>query len=295
MKETKLEVLVFTDPYCSWCWATEPMLLTMQERYRDQLHFRYVFGGLVKDIAEFHDVSNNIHSWADCIPHWRMVSERSGQPIDERMCADLDRYPHQSTWPANIAAKAAFMQSEEIGERFLRRMRIAVETERKIISFPEYYEPLAKEIDGLDFERFQKDIADGTAKAAFEEDQATCAAWDAYGFPTMLFYLAGADLNRLTRDVAAYVSGHRSMETYDRVIQSLVPDIVVYQSRPETELLAVYGPMTDRELAQVHNRSKDDEIRVLSRLEEEGSIFRSPRVRGSLWSLTRIEGDYSGE
>jgi protein-disulfide isomerase-like protein with CxxC motif len=292
MSETKLKVLVFTDPYCSWCWATEPMLITMQERYRDQIHFHYVFGGLVKDIAEFYDASNNIGSWADCMPHWKMVSERSGQPINEKLCIDLDKVPHQSTWPANIAAKAAFLQSEDIGARYLRRIRIAVESERKIISFPEVYEPLAKEIQRLDFDRFQNDIKDGKAKEAFEKDLRTCAIWEAYGFPTMLFYRSEADLDHLTRENAAYVGGHRSMETYDRVIRTLVPDIKVYQSRSEEELLAVYGPMTDQELAQVYNRTKEEEIIVLTQLENNGTIFCSPRVRGNLWSLEKIKGDY---
>ena len=77
-KNTKLEVMVFTDPYCSWCWATEPMILTMMEKYRDQLHFHYVFGGLIKDFDDFYDAQNDIRDAAATKPHWKMVSERTG-------------------------------------------------------------------------------------------------------------------------------------------------------------------------------------------------------------------------
>jgi len=57
---SKVEILCFTDPFCSWCWATEPSLLTLRERYRDQLDIRWVMGGLVKDMSAFFDSSNSI-------------------------------------------------------------------------------------------------------------------------------------------------------------------------------------------------------------------------------------------
>ena len=169
-KNTKLEVMVFTDPYCSWCWATEPMILTMMEKYRDQLHFRYVFGGLIKDFDDFYDAQNDIRDAAATKPHWKMVSERTGQPIDENLWEDIAPIRHFSTWPANIAAKAAFLQSEEVGFRLLRRLRRAALTERKIISDKAVYEALARETDGLDFERFQADIESGKAGEAFLDD-----------------------------------------------------------------------------------------------------------------------------
>ena len=282
--ETKLEVLVFTDPYCSWCWATEPMILTMMEKYRDQLHFRYVFGGLIRDFDDFYDAQNDIRDAAATKPHWKMVSERTGQPIDENLWEDIAPIRHFSTWPANIAAKAAFLQSEDIGFRYLRRLRRAALTERKIISDPEIYEALAKETEGLDFDRFHSDIENGAAESAFLEDQRTCEQWQTFGFPTMLFYKAGLDVNDLSRGDAIYVGGHRTMGTYDRVIHTLCPSIEEYPVRSEEELIKVYGPMTDRELGQVHDRSKEEEQDVLAGLEKTGTVRRSARVRGDIWS-----------
>lgn len=284
-KNTKLEVMVFTDPYCSWCWATEPMILTMMEKYRDQLHFRYVFGGLIKDFDDFYDAQNNIRDAAATKPHWKMVSERTGQPIDENLWEDIAPIRHFSTWPANIAAKAAFLQSEEVGFRYLRRLRRAALTERKIISDKAIYEALAKETAGLDLDRFRKDLESKKAEAEFLEDQKTCIQWQTFGFPTMLFYKAGADVNHLTRENAAYVGGHRAMETYDEVIRSLCPEIEEYPVRDEKELLAAYGPMTERELGQVQGRTKDEELDVLIGMEKEGVVWRGERVRGNVWSL----------
>ena len=282
---TKLEVMVFTDPYCSWCWATEPMILSMMERYREQIHFTYVFGGLIKDFDDFYDPDNDIRDAAATEPHWKMVSKRTGQPIDEKLWEDIAPIRHFSTWPANIAAKAAFLQSEEVGFRYLRRLRRAALTERRIISNSEVFEQLARETEGLDFERFRRDVYDGTAKSAFLDDQITCTEWQTWGFPTMIFYKEGADPRHLTRDVATYVGGHRSMDTYDAVIHELCPDIHEYEPRGERELLADYGPMTERELGQVHGRTKEQELKVLEGLEREGAVVRTERVRGNVWSL----------
>jgi putative protein-disulfide isomerase len=290
-KGTKLEVMVFTDPYCSWCWATEPMILSMMERYREQIHFTYVFGGLIKDFDDFYDPGNDIRDAAATEPHWKMVSERTGQPIDERLWEDIAPIRHFSTWPANIAAKAAFLQSEEVGFRYLRRLRRAALTERRIISDSEVYEELARETEGLDYERFLRDIADSDAKSAFLDDQITCTEWQAWGFPTMLFYKEGSDVRNLTSEVATYVGGHRSMEVYDQVIHDLCPDIREYEPRPEAELLADYGPMTERELGQMHGRTKEQELEVLEGLEREGTVERTERVRGNMWSVPSEDGE----
>jgi putative protein-disulfide isomerase len=254
-------------------------------KYRDQLHFRYIFGGLIRDFDNFYDELNNIRDAAATEPHWKIVSERTGQPIDEKLWEDIAPIPHFSTWPANVAAKAAFLQSEEVGFRFLRRLRRAALTERKIISRPEIYEALAKETEGLDFDRFCRDIESGKARSAFLDDQKICMEWQTFGFPTMLFYKEGADVNHLTHETAAYVGGHRDMETYDSVIHALCPDIEEYPARSEAELIAAYGPMTERELGQVHDRSKEAELDVLEKLEEAGKVQRNERIRGNVWSV----------
>lgn len=281
----KLEVMVFTDPYCSWCWATEPMILSMAEKYRDQIHFTYVFGGLIKDMDNFYDSSNDIADASAVLPHWKMVSERSGQPINEMLWDDLSKIRHFSSWPANIACKAAFFQGENVGERYLRNMRMAALTDRKIISNEEVYNEIAKNTEGLDFEQFKRDLDEGNAKKAFEEDQIMCIRWEAHGFPTMLFYKADADFEHLTKETATYVGGHRSMETYDDIIRDLVPDINVFASRDEKELLAEYGPMTEREIGEIKKRSKEEEYAILENLANNREILKFPKVRGNIWSL----------
>lgn len=295
--EPKVEVLVFTDPYCSWCWATEPMILAMMEHYGDQLHMTYVFGGLIRDMDDFYDATNDIADASQVEPHWAMVSERSGQPINEKLWQDTGKIRHFSSWPANVAAKAAFLQGEKPGFDYLRRLRQAALTERTVISDKDEYLRLAREVPSVDYEAFCAALDSGDAERAFQKDQETCAVWQAFGFPTMLFHKASVDVNdlaALNRQNAVYVGGHRSMDVYDGVISMLAPDIEERAPRGEVEVLRTYGPMTERELAQVENRTTEEELAVLEDLEKRGEVTRHERVRGNLWSVKGSENDLVG-
>lgn len=55
MAPSVLEIVSFTDPYCTWCWGSEPILRKIQEVYRTQVSIRFVMGGLVEDMRNFSD------------------------------------------------------------------------------------------------------------------------------------------------------------------------------------------------------------------------------------------------
>jgi len=65
----RIEITCFTDSYCSWCWASEPMLYRIRETYRHQVRVRYVMGGLVRDMADFYDSLEDIRTTAEVAPH----------------------------------------------------------------------------------------------------------------------------------------------------------------------------------------------------------------------------------
>jgi predicted DsbA family dithiol-disulfide isomerase len=246
------------------------------------VHIRYVMGGLVRDMAEFYDSLNDIRTTAEVAPHWRMVSERSGQPIDERLMEDITD-PHFSTWPACRAVKAAFLQGEDVGERYLRRMRRAALTERRIISLPEVYVALAQEVPGLDLPRMQADLASGAAEAAFQEDLAECRRYGVTGFPTFLFRrespvsLPGADRPVL-------VVGHRSFATFRQVLHQLAPDLEEHPARDVPTVLSAYGPLTTRELAEVYRQPLEAMRQHLLALAAEGRVQKRPVRGGEFWA-----------
>ena len=42
-----VEVVEYSDPWCSWAWGTEPKLRRLRWRYGDRLEWRTVMGDLV--------------------------------------------------------------------------------------------------------------------------------------------------------------------------------------------------------------------------------------------------------
>ena len=44
-KEAVIEIIEFTDPACTWCWGSEPILRKLQYRYKEQLRISFVVGG----------------------------------------------------------------------------------------------------------------------------------------------------------------------------------------------------------------------------------------------------------
>jgi putative protein-disulfide isomerase len=188
--ETKVvEIVEFTDPVCTWCWGSEPVLRTLESRFGNQTKISYIMGGLVKDITSFYDNYNDIggdpeRSNKNIAKHWVDASNRHGMPVK------IDGFKlfskeQPSTYPQNIAYKAAQFQDETKANRFLRRIREASAAEAQQTNLTEVLVELVSEV-GLDISRFLDDFSSGKAKAAFEEDLYTTAQHRAHGFPTFL-------------------------------------------------------------------------------------------------------------
>jgi putative protein-disulfide isomerase len=54
-----IEIIEFTDPVCTWCWGSEPVLRKLETRFGEQVKISYIRGGLVKDITSFYDSYND--------------------------------------------------------------------------------------------------------------------------------------------------------------------------------------------------------------------------------------------
>ncbi|MNR89462.1 DSBA-like thioredoxin domain protein [compost metagenome] len=277
----KVEILTFTDPFCSWCWAMEPVIYRAKETYRDQLRIRPVMGGLVPDMAHFTDPLNGISSTADVAPHWEEVGLRTGQPIDGTFMRE-NQDPHWGTWPACIAASAAALQGDDLGEAFLRRLRRAAQAEGRNASSPEVYQAIAEATPGLDLDRFKAAIADGTAERAFQEDRQLGAQVRVRSFPTFLVMNTNADLQ--IRPIL--MGGARDFKTLQDVLSQVAPDLKPHAPRPLTELLAEYGALTTRELSELLDKPISE---LLAELEGQDGIRKVPVRTGEFWELGQAD------
>jgi predicted DsbA family dithiol-disulfide isomerase len=213
--DKKIEIIEFTDPVCTWCWGSEPVLRKLEARYGEQVKISFVMGGLVKDITSFYDRFNDIggdpdRSNANIAKHWAEASERHRMPVKTEGFKLFSR-EHPSSYPQNIACKAAQMQDQVLATRFLRRIREASAAEAKQTNITEVLVELASEV-GLDVARFLEDFSNGAAQRAFEKDLATTAWYNARSFPTFLVRFG---------DREALLHGYKRYEDFKAVIAHL--------------------------------------------------------------------------
>jgi len=267
-------ITYYTDPYCTWCWGSEPILRHVLESYGDQVAIVYKMGGLVEDMSNFHDAANQISTKEQVAPHWREASERHGMPVDESIFLDPEN-DFTSTWPANIAFKAAELQSLELAGKYLRRLREAAASEHRFIHKLDVQAELAGEV-GLDVAAFEAAIASGEAEKAFRRDLEEARSKGISGFPT---FILG---NRTGGALAFY--GYRTYDEFARAIDQLAPE-PLKKLAPESieKFVAKYGRVATQEVAEVFGLSRANAKTKLEQLTAAGILRRLPRGNGELW------------
>ena len=167
--QSRLEILAFTDPVCTWCWGSDPVLRKLETWYGDAVSIRYVMGGLVEDIRAFHDRANGIggdpeRSNQQIAQHWLEASERHGMPV---RTAGFRLFSAEavSTYPQNIAFKAAELTNPALAAPYLRRLREASAAEARETGRQTVLIELASEL-GLDLAAFIGHLQDTSTPTA---------------------------------------------------------------------------------------------------------------------------------
>jgi predicted DsbA family dithiol-disulfide isomerase len=247
--ERVLELVEYTDPYCTWCWGSEPILRKINEVYRGQVKIDYKMGGLVENIDTFFDPSNQIggRDWYKQVArHWLEASQRHGMPVDEQVFYDL-KDELFSTYPASIAVKAAEFQDAVVAKLFLRRMREAAAAERVLIHRLEVQAELAEEV-GLAGDKLLEDIKSGKAERAFKRDVEEARAKGITGFPTYVIR------NKVGEEMLIY--GYQRFEAFEAAFRQLVKNpLIAAEIEPSQDnilsFIRRYGKVAPREVAEV--------------------------------------------
>jgi putative protein-disulfide isomerase len=283
--ESQIEIVEFTDPYCTWCWGSEPVLRHAQEAYGERLSLRFVMGGLVEDRTTFYDPANGIggEQWEQQIAaHWVEASGRHGMPVDMAHYERVLGMP--STYPANIAYEAAKLQKPALADRYLRRLREAAAIEGLAIHEPEVLAGLATDM-GLDRERFTRDFS-GPAEGAFAADRELCAKYGVHGFPAFLVRLGERE---------KVLSGYRSFQQFTGIIDLLAGSPMPRQSltfRDDVVLgfVGKYGSAATREVAEVFEVSGEGADEALQRLTAAGLLDCVTAETGRLYRAAKSQG-----
>ena len=269
----------YTDPYSVWCWGAQPVLRAIEYLYEGRIAVEHRIGGMFEDftpvLKQWQKESGD--KWKDGVLKFlEGVCDRCGMPFDrERVSSRLGKF--RSTWPACIAAKAAFLQGEAEGSRYLRRMREAIELEGVDVDPPHAQVALAEEV-GLDTARFDRALTSGEARRAFDEDRAECAQQSVSGFPTFAFQRG---------QVRVEIDGYQPWDHFADALSKLAPDLAPKTGNATAseaaDILSRFGRGATREVA-VCLRSNDDETELLlDELAATGKAVRKPGGKGVMW------------
>lgn len=280
--KVSLEILAFTDPVCTWCWGSEPVLRKLTTWYGDAVHIRYVMGGLVEDIRNFYDRANDIggdpeSSNAQIARHWLEASERHGMPVrtDGFRLFSADTV---SAYPQNIAFKAAELTNPNLAAPYLRRLREASAAEAREIGRREVLIELASDV-GLDIAVFIGHLNDGSADAAFRKDLETTRRYGVRSFPS--FVLRYGEREIMLRGSQSFAAMQAVIDTLSGgVLQGQAP-----QKVPEHLLsfIRIFGNAAPVELTTVFDLTPGELESMLSGLAETGQIRRAEKGNGYFW------------
>ena len=284
MKNPIIEIVSYTDPYCTWCWGSEPILRKIQEVYGEQVCLRFVMGGLVEDMRKFSDPGAGIggkYWYKQVADHWLEASNSHRMPVDEQIYYDI-KDEIFSTYPACIAFEAARLQGEELGIHYLRRLREGAAAERKAVQRLSVQIELATEL-GLDIEQFTTDIQSGKANSLFQDDLQECRNKGVRGFPT---YLVSNDNNEVL------LRGYNSYETFNSWIQELSNDQLEQKAltggSPQVfDFISRYGKSAVIEVATVFDLDFQQAEKLLSGMADKGLFVVEKAGNGLLYSLPK--------
>jgi len=271
----------YTDPYSVWCWGAEPIVRKLEYVYGPAIEVQVRMGGLFEDFSPMRENFNRMTAG-----HWQVAAHAflTGVAGHHRMPTDVDAMmgamqDFSSTWPACIAAKAAWLQGELEGRTYLRRLRLAMQVEGRAIHHRDVQEAVARE-SALDVGRFREALEGGEAEDAFRRDLAECRSENISGFPTFVFR-GGA--------IAVRVEGFHPWENFASVLTRLAPEAqprtVTATEESARDYLRRFGQSATREVAEALGQTDDEAEILLEELEARGELIRFPGGTGLLWEL----------
>lgn len=273
-----LTIHAFTDPVCVWCWAAEAPLRGLETHFGSRVQMRHVAGGMVKDILDFEDSSAGLTGQqsmaeinANIAAHYHDTALTHHMPIMTvgfRLFSD----ENPSSWPQNIAFKAAQIASPDRANRFLRRIRQATVVESQPTGDPAVLFSLAGEC-GIDRAAYAAALTDGRALAAFHEDLKLGVEQGIDLFPT--FILSYEENNTI---LSGYVTFPEFAQAIEKVTMGKVRPT---PSPPDDErllaLLDQYLYLSEEEIRQAFDLPEGLSAKAwCQRLEKEGRLKVTP-------------------
>lgn len=274
-QQSKIQLIYYTDPICSACWAIEPQLKKFKLEYGDYVNIEYKMGGLLPGWEGFADKANGIAQPSDVAHHWDEVGQHSGMSIDGDIWLED---PLHSSFPPSIAFKAAQKQGKDFAIRFLRKIREQLFLEKKNITKEHFLLKAVEECDGNTVQ-FLEDYHHTTTQQSFYEEMKEGKNYGVRGFPTFIF---------IGKDGKGFkISGMSGYDNYVLALEKafgkkLSPSPIQYS---ELELIQKYKFLATSEIAFILNQDKNLTESKLNQLTQAGEIKKEQHKYGNFWTM----------
>jgi len=264
-----INILYYTDPICSTCWAIQPQLRKIQLEYDEFLNIEYKMGGLLPSWENFD--RHGIRTPSDVAEHWEKVCQFYQMPINQNIWLED---PLPSSYPPSIAFKAAQLQEIGMAVMFLRRIREMVFLEKKNIIKKEFLYRAAFEV-GLDAARLMRDL-EGKAQMLFREDLILSDSLEIEELPTLIFTNHAG--------VQHSIKGYHDYETLEDIIHKLEPNLVkkTYDKSP-AYLFSAFPTITTKEFSFLREEEEEASRKILEDLYARELITRFESLAGNMW------------
>jgi len=218
--QTKLMIYNFTNPFCIWCWASEPILRKIEVEYGDQVEIYPYIGALIPDLREIQDPESGLYAYdiersnKNFMARWQSHEADIGMPID---VVDFELFNERrySTMPTEVALEAARQTDESLLPTYMRRIREALFTEHVPVNDQDEYLRLAEEV-GYDLDSFTTPLIDGRARAYFNEGLHTAEKYGVDTYPTSILVWQDDE-----REEAIFLKGFVPYSAYADAIHKL--------------------------------------------------------------------------
>jgi 2-hydroxychromene-2-carboxylate isomerase len=286
-----IHVIHYTDPSCPWAYSAEPLMRTLEWRFGDHLRWRTVLIGLSEDTSRSersgYTPERRVHSWLG-------FQQRFGMPV-----LPEPRRRLIASGRACRAVAAARVQSVELADALLRRIRLAWFTSTLLLDEDEVLRSVAEQVPGLDAGQVIALLDAPDVEAAYQADRAETRRAEADGRPAIAQGRT-ADTDGLERftapsivfrdgDRALVAGGWQPLGAYDVCIANLQPSLPRRPTPTVAEALAAFpAGLTTMEVARVCADHDDDPdpagvTRELVALCAAGQSVREPLGCAELW------------
>jgi putative protein-disulfide isomerase len=217
MADQDIEIFLCTDPLCCWSWAARPQHETLRADLGQRVKWNIRMGGLLPDWLNFNDQTNMVTRPVQMGPVWMHAGQVAGKPIQHQIWFTD---PPTSSYPACIAVKCAWLQSELLGEQYLDFIRDSCMSRGVNISKVAQLFELAEQFSMIhktfDLQRFREDFENGNGKEAFRRDLEFVRYHNINRFPSLIIK---------HNQKAMIIPGYRSNAEIMTALQNLVPDL----------------------------------------------------------------------